>query len=745
MNPKITFHLLTLAITILLAGCGQEKEPVTVTEVTLSQTSLTMTEGDIQTLSATVQPSNADNKSLSWSSSNASVASVQDGCVTAHKAGSATITVKTADGGKTANCSVTVESKVIAVSSVILDKTSLELAEGDEITLTATVTPDNATNKSVSWTSSNSEVVTVENGKVTALKEGTTTITVTTEDGNKTATCHVIVNAKIVSVESVSLDREYIELIEGDEVTLVAAIEPNNATNKKVTWTSSDESVAIVAEGRIVAIKEGVTTITVTTEDDKKSDTCIVTVLHDVMSDAIVFADPIMKEMCVNAFDADGDGELSYKEASLVTSLDKLVISKKTINSFDELQYFTSVKSIPNDYFMGMGLISIILPEGLERIGSNAFKNCVKLSKITIPNSVFGIGHSVFEDCKNLKEVKISNRVKYVERSMFAGCVSLEDIIIPESVKSIEYKAFYHCSNLTNILIPSSVSSIGVYAFCGCSNLQRVMLSQNLEQIGESAFEGCENLVEVDIPNTITKIEDMLFYGCKSLTSISIPESVTIIGRSAFNNCSSLSIVMIPESVTIIEAAAFANCAFTSITLPNSISEISDSVFSGCTALENINIPNSIISIGSNAFRDCCNIASISIPESVTSIGYWAFAGCSKLNQINIPQKLVVLETSLFRDCVSLKSILLHENINTIEDSVFRGCSTLSSVYIETISPPSLIADYKGSKNHFIGNHPSRKIYVPSQSLQSYKADEGWSKYSDDIVGYNFENDKVVE
>ena len=164
---------------------------IPVTGISLNSTSATLTEGDKLTLTATVNPDNATNKNVTWSSSNSSVATVTNGKVTALKAGKTTITVKTEDGGKTATCEVTVKAMVFPVTSVSLDKTSVEMTEGDEFTLTTTVNPDNATNKNVTWSSSNSSVASVTNGKVIALKAGKTTITVKTEDGGKTATCEV--------------------------------------------------------------------------------------------------------------------------------------------------------------------------------------------------------------------------------------------------------------------------------------------------------------------------------------------------------------------------------------------------------------------------------------------------------------------------------------------------------------------------------------------------------------------------
>ena len=169
--------------------------------------------------------------------------------------------------------------EVFSVVNVTLDKTSVTLTEGDVTTLTATVSPSNATNKNVIWSSSDNTVATVSNGKVTAVKAGTATITVKTEDGNKTATCTVTVNARTYPVESVTLDKTSVTLTEGDVTTLTATVTPSNATNKNVIWSSSDNTVATVSDGKVTAVKAGTATITVKTKDGNKSATCTVTVI----------------------------------------------------------------------------------------------------------------------------------------------------------------------------------------------------------------------------------------------------------------------------------------------------------------------------------------------------------------------------------------------------------------------------------------------------------------------------------
>ena len=273
------FILVTLAV-----SCIKVSSAISVTDVVLDPKTLTMTEGDCMTLIATISPSNATNRNLRWSSSDEMVTSVADGKVTAHKAGKAVIVVSTEDGGLTANCQVTVNSKAVSVESVSLDRKDLALTVGESATLTATVFPSNATDKNVRWTSTNTSVVSVVNGKVTALKVGSATITVTTYDGKKTANCQVSVNPKIVNVESVSLDRTELALTEGESTTLTAVVSPSNATDRNVRWSSSDATVASVVNGKVTALKAGSATVTVTTEDGGRTASCRVTVKSKVVN-----------------------------------------------------------------------------------------------------------------------------------------------------------------------------------------------------------------------------------------------------------------------------------------------------------------------------------------------------------------------------------------------------------------------------------------------------------------------------
>ena len=258
-----------------------EDVKIGVTSVTLDKTDLTLDVNDTEKLTVTVNPNDATNKTVTWKSDKPEIVEVDsNGNVTAKAAGTATITA-TVDG-KSVSCKVTVngQTTTVPVQSVGLNTNKVELSVGEENKLVATVTPEAATNKEVTWASSTPEVATVDqDGKVVAQKPGNATITVTTKDGNKTATCEVTVKETPVAVTGVGLNTNKVELSVGEENTLVATVTPENASNQKVTWKSDDTAIVKVDEnGKVVGQKPGTTTITVTTVDGSKTATCEVTV-----------------------------------------------------------------------------------------------------------------------------------------------------------------------------------------------------------------------------------------------------------------------------------------------------------------------------------------------------------------------------------------------------------------------------------------------------------------------------------
>lgn len=286
--------ILTLATTDY--NPDETPDEVLVSNVSLNKTTLTMQIDGTEVLTATVLPAAAANKDVTWQSDNTAVVTVdRNGKVTAVGVGSATVTVTTVEGKKTATCKINVAAAVVQpVADVKLDKTALSMNKGDTVVLNATVMPTDANNKAVKWNSSDKSVVTVdENGKLTAVKSGTATITVTTVDGNKTAKCEVTVNSS-----SVKLDKNVLAMIAGSgrTITLTADVD-TKLTDKTVVWTSSNPAVATVVNGTVTAHAAGTATIiaTMNADSDAKAE-CVVT----------VSANPENKGVYVVTFDANG-------------------------------------------------------------------------------------------------------------------------------------------------------------------------------------------------------------------------------------------------------------------------------------------------------------------------------------------------------------------------------------------------------------------------------------------------------
>ena len=244
------------------------------TSVKLSKTSVTLDKGKTITLTATVQPGTVYDKSVTWTSSDAKIASVSNGKITAKSGGTATITAKTSNG-KTAKCTVKVNDPDV-IAGIKLNKTVISLGKGEQTTLKATFDPTNAKNKNLTWTTSNSKIVTVSNGKITGKTNGTATITAKTNNG-KTAKCTVTVKN---APSKVTLSKGVLTLGVGEKFSVTSSIPAGSAAEARVYRTSNSSIVKMTRtywQGDFIAQKPGVAYVTVRLYNGKES-TCKVTV-----------------------------------------------------------------------------------------------------------------------------------------------------------------------------------------------------------------------------------------------------------------------------------------------------------------------------------------------------------------------------------------------------------------------------------------------------------------------------------
>ena len=497
---------------------------VNVTEVTLDKTELTLTEGETETLTATVKPDNADNRKVTWISDKTDVATVGGaGKVTAVKAGEAVVTVTTEDGGKTATCKVTVKAKAVNVTEVTLDKTELTLTEGETETLTATVKPDNADNRKVTWISDKTDVATVGGaGKVTAVKAGEAVVTVTTEDGGKTATCKVTVKAKAVPVTGVEVNPWAVTLSVRGTSKLSYTIRPADATNQNVKWESDNPSVATVdSDGNVRAVSAGVAKVSAVTEDGGFRSGCTVTV----------------KEFS-SGFEVGG---LFYKTAEGY-SMDFVevtgnpgggkysgdVVVPGTVE-YDGITY--TVKGVGNRAFEGCGdLRKVTISEGIYKIGAYAFFACGNLERVILPSTLENIDGSnpVFEGCSKLEitttvpregqenycylyDKALYMHVGRTEREILSWIPEKKTgtVVIKEGTTKIGYSSIRR-TNVDKIVILESVKSIDIYTFVSCKTPLVLELNWKTKE---------------DVDEITTKMSSFSFNGTdRSAVKVTVPK-----------------------------------------------------------------------------------------------------------------------------------------------------------------------------------------------------------------------------
>ncbi|MBR0300709.1 MAG: Ig domain-containing protein [Bacteroidales bacterium] len=336
---KICFALFMACIITGAVSCKKGEEKVPLLSITFKKVPSTMVEGETFQIEVSYNPAEAYNKNVEWTSSAPAVATVSNGLVSALAPGEVTIKAISEDGGRQAACTITVTEAPVAVTGVSLKDGSLELKLGETYTLQAEVTPQNATNPEVKWSSNSPTVASVTSeGVVTALSEGSATITVTTDDGGFSASCKIKV-LDGTHVTGIELSKSSISIPEGSTETLTAVITPETATNKTVLWSSDNESVASVNEGVVSGNSTGSATITAETQDGGFKASCTVTVTEDTR-----YAN-LSKNGTANCYVVPAAGEYAFV-ANVIGNGDEGIIDGSVFHTFSSAISPASVEII---------------------------------------------------------------------------------------------------------------------------------------------------------------------------------------------------------------------------------------------------------------------------------------------------------------------------------------------------------------------------------------------------------------
>ena len=209
---------------------------------------------------------------------------------------------------------------------------------------------------------------------------------------------------------------------------------------------------------------------------------------------------------------------------------------------------------------------------------------------------------------------------------------------------------------------------------------------------------------------------------CSTTTALTSSEVSSLTSKT------SIEWATVGNCVETIDESAFEGCSVMEFCrIPNSVKTIGNYAFYRCSGMTECSLPSNIETIGDSAFMNSISLAFINLPNGVTSVGSSAFRGCKNFRYINIPNSLTTIPNYCFYDCDGMTDIELHSGITSIGDYAFYNCSGLYTITLHSTEPPTIGA------NTLTNTSTNLKIYVPSSSVNAYKAASNWSTYANKI------------
>ncbi len=542
------------------------------------------------------------------------------------------------------------DSKV-EVTSITLDKTELALDINEEAKLTATVLPDDATDKNVVWTVDDSRIAEVNyyDGTVRAFSEGVTVVTATA--GSVSAKCTVTVTRKI-PVDWISILEDEVVLFGNGEKTLDFRVYPEDTTSS-LTWSVEPEGVVKVENGKLTALAQG--SAVVKASADRETAECKVIVSEDGF-EYLIQDDGLNYYVASNyAYEGLIDSEF-FTDVEIASEFNGKPVNEISPFAFSEI----SIKSLK-------------IPASVTKIGTRYLGFQYELESIDV-------------DEKNENYASVDG-VLYNKSVTECLCVpqGKSTVTIPETMTKITDKMFYDRTNLTNVKMHDGIVAIGEWAFFNCINLNSIVITENITEIGSAAFSGCINLWEI--------------YNLSSHLRIDIGDYENNGGIGIY----ALDIKYMKDFPSDIDKRSDGFTFFTArdnkaylvgytgeqteLVLPANYNgntyEINKKAFYCNSKLTEVIIYEGVTAIGDNAFLNCENLESVTISASLEKIGEEVFSACDKLTNVIIGEGVTEIGVRMFNNCKNLKTVTILGNVTRIQSGAFWDCESLTDIYFE--------------------------------------------------------------
>ena len=407
--------------------------------------------------------------------------------------------------------------------------------------------------------------------------------------------------------------------------------------------------------------------------------------MEDYDASIITFVDPLVKSLAVEAWDLNGDKQLSYDEAAAATTLGNIFTGKE-INTFNELRFFTSLTEINDNAFKNTSLKEVTMPEGITRIGNSAFQGTAISRWNTLPG-LTEIGDSAFAYNTGFTSLTISANIISLGTGAFKGCPNLKNINVQEDNENYSSKSGVLYNKLGNHLIQYPAAKEGAYeiadgvdiicedAFCSAVNLTSVIIPLSVSNIQAYAFHGCTSLNEVTVAwHEPLEIEASVFEGVNvSNATLNVPKGSDVLYQITdvwkdFN--------MIVEYLDDVAILDFEDPLVKEICLKwdtngdeeltvgevKLITDLGKDFFQKDIVLFNeLQYFTGLKKLPENAFRNCAQLEEIQLPSTITRIEAGAFSGCASLKEIVIPASVTYVGQGVFSNCSSLEKIDVNE------------------------------------------------------------------------------------